>query len=47
MKEEIKKIKNNAVEQITNVDTVEGVEEIRVSYLGKKGQINSTQPLRS
>ncbi len=40
MKGEIQKIKENAIEQITNADTLEDIEEIRVSYLGKKSAFN-------
>ncbi|HIP50396.1 MAG TPA: phenylalanine--tRNA ligase subunit alpha [Candidatus Pacebacteria bacterium] len=40
MKEQIQKIRDNAVEQISNADTVELIEDIRISYLGKKSVFN-------
>ena len=40
MQDQIQKIKDNAIEQITNAETLETVEEIRVSYLGKKSAFN-------
>jgi len=40
MKNQIQKIKDNAVTQIENADTLEIIEEIRVSYLGKKSVFN-------
>ncbi len=40
MKEQIQKIKDNAVEQIADATNLEDIEQIRISYLGKKSAFN-------
>ncbi|XLQ19633.1 MAG: phenylalanine--tRNA ligase subunit alpha [Candidatus Moraniibacteriota bacterium] len=40
MKEQIQQIKDNAVEQISSADTLDAIEDIRISYLGKKSAFN-------
>jgi len=40
MKDQIDKIKENAVTQITDATTLENIEKIRVAYLGKKSALN-------
>lgn len=39
MKERLKAIKERALEQINSVDTLEGLNDIRVAFLGKKGEL--------
>ena len=41
MKEQLEKIKEEALKQIAASDALEKLNDIRVSYLGKKGQLTS------
>ena len=41
MKEQIKKIKQNANEEILNVKDAKELNDIRVKYLGKKGELTA------
>lgn len=41
MKEQLEKIKSEALAQIESVDVLEKLNDIRVAYLGKKGQLTS------
>lgn len=39
MKEQLRKIRKEALDKISTIDTIEELEKIRVEYLGKKGQL--------
>ena len=41
MKEQLEKIKQEAVKQIEASDALDRLNEIRVAYLGKKGELTS------
>lgn len=41
MKEEILKIKENALDEIKNAENLQNLNDVRVKYLGKKGEITS------
>ena len=41
MKEEIKKIEENAITELNNCNELKELEELRVKYLGKKGELNA------
>ena len=41
MKEQLEKIKEEAVKQIEASDALDRLNEIRVAYLGKKGELTS------
>ena len=41
MKEQIEQIRQNAVEEITNVNDAKELNDIRVKYLGKKGELTA------
>ena len=41
MKEQIAKIKENALAEISNSKTLQELENVRVKYLGKKGELTA------
>ena len=41
MKEQLSQIKKNVEEQLKNAQSIEALEEIRIKYLGKKGELTS------
>ena len=41
MKDQLEKIKEDALKQIEASDALEKLNEIRVAYLGKKGELTS------
>ena len=41
MKEQILKIKQNSIEEIEKAEDLKELNEIRVKYLGKKGELTS------
>lgn len=41
MKEEIEKIKRNAVEELNTIKNISELNELKVKYLGKKGEITA------
>ena len=41
MKEQINKIKENSLEEVENAQNLNQLSELRVKYLGKKGEITS------
>ena len=41
MKEEIKKIEENAITELNNCNELKELEELRVKYLGKKGELTA------
>ena len=41
MKEQIAKIKENAISEIENSKTLQELNDVRVKYLGKKGELTA------
>ena len=41
MKEQINKIKENALEEISNTQELKSLNDVKVKYLGKKGELTS------
>ena len=41
MREKLENIKNSALAQIDSADTLEEIENIKVQYLGRKGELNA------
>ena len=41
MKEQIAKIKEESIQEIENIDNLKNLSELKVKYLGKKGEITA------
>mgnify|MGYP003558310901 CR=1 FL=1 len=41
MKQQLEQIKLNAVEALSNSNTQQDIDEIRIKYLGKKGELTA------
>mgnify|MGYP000706590578 FL=1 len=41
MKEQLEKIKEEALQQISSAESLDTLNDIRVAYLGKKGELTS------
>lgn len=41
MKEEIEKIKENSIQEITKCDNLKALNDLKVKYLGKKGELTT------
>ena len=41
MKEQIEKIKSNAIEEIAKITDLKSLNELKVKFLGKKGELTS------